>query len=106
MLVWDDLESAEKIKIYNKGITVKDDIPEERDRLMVLYRSGDMYSPQLDTTEALSLMVREFAACIKENRNPLTDGESALRVLRVLESAEKSIKADGANIFIPSSRTN
>jgi predicted dehydrogenase len=100
MLVWDDLERAEKIKIYNKGITVGHGDLEERNNMLVSYRSGDIFAPWIDHTEALSLLVREFAACIEEDRAPLTDGEAGLRVLRILEAAERSIKTDGANVRI------
>lgn len=100
MLVWNDLEPAEKIKVYDQGITVKQVEREERNRLLVSYRSGDMHAPRVDHTEALSLMVREFAACIEENRPPFTDGKAGLRVLRILAAAERSIKADGANVRI------
>ncbi|MFC1849984.1 Gfo/Idh/MocA family protein [candidate division CSSED10-310 bacterium] len=98
MLVWNDLDPDEKIKIYNKGIMVKKLKQEERSRLLVSYRYGDMYAPQIDNTEALLLMVSEFASCIEENRPALTDDKSALRVLRVLEAAEISVKSHGANI--------
>jgi predicted dehydrogenase len=100
MMVWNDLEQDEKIKIYNKGITVKKDEETERNRLLVSYRTGDMYAPQFDDTEALSVMVREFAASIAENRPALTDGEAGLRVLRILEAADRSIRTDGANVRI------
>jgi predicted dehydrogenase len=100
MMVWNDLEQDEKIKIYNKGITVKKDEQAERDRLLVSYRTGDMYAPQFDDTEALFSMVKEFAACIDENRPALTDGEAGLRVLRILEATQRSIRAGGANVGI------
>ena len=103
MLVWNDLEPAEKLKVYDKGIIVKRGEKEERSRLLVSYRSGDMFAPHVDDTEALSLMVKEFTACIEENRLALTDGGAGLRVLRVLEAAERSIKADGANVRIQNS---
>ena len=100
MLVWNDLKPAEKIKIYDKGITVqKDKIPTKR-QLMFSYRSGDMHAPRFDYTEALSLVAREFADCITENRSPITDAVSGLRVLQILAAAERSIKADGANVII------
>ena len=98
MLVWNDLEPAEKIRIYDKGIIVKQVEQEERRRLLVSYRSGDMYAPQVNDTEALSLVVSEFGACIEENRPALTDGEAGLRVLRILEAAETSVKTEGANV--------
>ena len=100
MLVWDDLDSAEKIKIYDKGIEIQNVDQEDRHRLLVSYRFGDMYAPRIDHTEALSLVVKEFADCIMENRPPLTDGAAGLRVLRILEAAEQSIKTEGANVPI------
>lgn len=100
MLVWNDLDPAEKIKIYDKGIDVKQDEREQKEQLLISYRSGDMYAPQIDLTEALSLVAKEFADCIREGRPALTDGESGLRVLRILDAAERSIKADGANVRI------
>ncbi len=98
MLVWNDLEPAEKIKIYDKGITITPGDKEEQRRLMVSYRSGDMYAPEVGHVEALSLMVKEFADCIEQKRPALTDGEAGLRVLRILEAADRSIKAEGANV--------
>jgi predicted dehydrogenase len=100
MLVWSDLDQAEKIKIYDKGIEVGKGEREKKANLLVSYRSGDVQSPRIDQTEALSLVVKEFADCIKEGRPALTNGESGLRVLRVLEAAQRSIKADGANVRI------
>jgi predicted dehydrogenase len=100
MIEWNDLVPAEKVKIYDKGIELNTLEQEEKSRLLVSYRSGDIYSPRVDNTEALALVVQEFADSIQEGRAPLTDGESALRVLRVLEAAERSIKADGGNVRI------
>lgn len=101
MLVWNDLEPAEKIKVYDRGIILsKKNMQEERRKLLISYRSGDMYAPRIEHTEALSLMVREFAACIEEGRPAITDGTAGLRVIRILEAAERSIKADGANVHI------
>ena len=100
MLVWDDLEPGETIKIYDKGIIVKKGEDEKRNDLLVSYRSADMYAPRVDDTEALSVMVREFANCVAHNKPALTDGEAGLRVLRVLEATQRSIKADGANVII------
>ncbi len=98
MLEWNDLVPAEKIKIYDKGIDLSNASQEEKNRLLISYRSGDIFSPRVESTEALTLMVKEFADSISENRPPLTDGKAALRVLKILEGAERSIKADGANI--------
>lgn len=98
MLVWNDMDPAEKVKIYNKGIEIQYDDHEEKRRLLVNYRSGDMHAPQTDHTEAISLLVKEFDASIREGRPSLTDGKAGLRVLKILEAAERSIKADGANV--------
>ena len=100
MIEWNDLVPAEKIKIYDKGIELNPAEQDQKSKLMVSYRSGDIHSPQVDGTEALLLVAQEFADCITEGRPPLTDGLAALRVLRVLEAAERSIKADGANVRI------
>jgi predicted dehydrogenase len=100
MLVWNDLDQSEQIKIYDKGIEVKQSEREKKHQLLVSYRSGDMYSPQIEHTEALSLVVKEFAECIEQRRAALTDGESGWRVLKILDAAERSIKADGANVRI------
>ncbi len=98
MIEWNDLEADEKIKIYDKGIQIEKESKEDRDHLLISYRAGDMYSPRVDSTEALFLMVTEFAACIGENRPAFTDGEAGLRVLRILDATDRSIKADGANV--------
>ncbi len=100
MIEWNDLESVEKVKVYDKGIEIAGSEFDEQSKLQVSYRSGDIFSPKIDHTEALSLMVAEFADCIVENRPAVTDGQSALRVLRILEAAEKSIKAGGVNIAL------
>lgn len=100
MLVWNDMDPAEKIKIYNKGIDIQYEDYDEKRNLLVSYRSGDMYAPQTDHTEAISLLVKEFNASIRDGRPSLTDGEAGLRVLKILEAAERSIKADGANVHI------
>lgn len=98
MLEWNDLVPAEKLKIYDKGIEVAENDADRKSRLMVSYRSGDIHSPRVENTEALALVVQEFADAVTGQRDPLTDGVAALRVLRILEAAERSIKADGANV--------
>jgi predicted dehydrogenase len=100
MLVWNDLDNSEKIKVYDSGIKVKKEEVDIREKLLISYRSGDVYAPRVDHTEALSLVVKEFADCIEENRPALTDGEAGLRVLRILDAAERSIKADGASVRV------
>ena len=100
MVVWDDMNVTEKIKVYNKGIVVEQDDQEKVRQFLISYRSGDIYSPHIDNTEALALVVKEFAACIEENRPALTDGKAGLRILQVLEAAQKSVKTDGSNVPI------
>ncbi len=93
MLVWDDMLPTEKIKVYDSGVDVQS--AEDVHKMLVQYRTGDMYSPKVNETEALSLGVSEFISAINENRRPLTNGEDGLRVVKILEAAEESIKNKG-----------
>jgi predicted dehydrogenase len=97
MIVYDDLEASEKIKIYDKGITLNTG-SESVYQLLVGYRSGDMWAPQLNTTEALQIETRHFVDCIEHGRTPLSDGLAGLRVLRILEGANKSLSRRGQMI--------
>ncbi|MFM2061641.1 MAG: hypothetical protein RLZZ507_1311 [Cyanobacteriota bacterium] len=94
MVCYDDLEPSEKIKVYDKGITVNDS-PENVYQMLVGYRTGDMWSPKLDMTEALQTEALHFIDCIRQGHHPLTDGEAGLRVIRILEAATQSIKQQG-----------
>jgi predicted dehydrogenase len=96
MVLYDDMEISEKIKVYDRGVEVTN-ADSVRDAL-ISYRLGDMWAPRLDTTEALSRMAREFIASIKDSRAPLTDGQSGLNIVRVLEAAEMSIKHRGREV--------
>ncbi len=93
MLVWNDLVADEKIRIYDKGvkITSGDKVRE----LLVNYRSGDMWAPQLEQLEALRVELDYFAECILHNKTPINDGHAGLRVVRMLEAADRSIKQRG-----------
>lgn len=93
MIVYDDLEPSEKIKVYDKGITVNE--PEGIYKMMVGYRTGDMWAPQLATTEALLAEARHFAECVETGKRPLTDGQAGLNVVRILEAASASIRNRG-----------
>jgi len=97
MVVYDDIETSEKVRIYDKGVIVTNN-SESVYKLMVGYRSGDMYSPKIDTTEALSIEVQHFADCIRSGKQPITDGQSGLRVVRVLEAATRSLRERGRSI--------
>ena len=94
MIVYDDNEPSEKIKIYDKGVSYSDK-KEDVYQMLVQYRSGDMLAPKLEPSEALKLVSKEFTDSINESRKPLTDGVAGLRVVRLLESANKSIKQKG-----------
>jgi predicted dehydrogenase len=100
MIVYDDIEVSEKVKVYNKGVDFAND-PESREKLMVSYRSGDMYSPQLDSIEALREVAGHFTNCIRSGTTPLTDGYAGLRVVSVLEAATRSMKCRGSLEKLP-----
>lgn len=94
MIVYDDMEPSEKVKVYDKGITVNGS-PETVYKLLIAYRSGDMWAPQVDLTEGLQTEVRHFAECIEGGLRPITDGYAGLRVVRILEAATRSMKQRG-----------
>jgi predicted dehydrogenase len=94
MLVWNDLEADEKIKVYDKGISVSS--REGVYNLLVNYRSGDMWVPQIEQIEALHRELAYFVDCITKNQTPINDGEAGLRVVRMLEAASTSVRQRGA----------
>lgn len=93
MLLWDDLATDEKIKIYDKGINV--DNKENINKLKVEYRSGDMFSPRVDHAEALKKELEYFIQCLKKGKTPINNGHSGLRVVKMLELADQSLKNNG-----------
>lgn len=96
MLVWNDLDPDDKIKVYDKGVEVAG--TEGVYSLLVSYRSGDMWAPKVNQTEALRLEAEHFVDCVTNNKTPINDGLSGLRVVQMLEAAEKSVKQKGAMI--------
>ena len=74
--------------------------PEERRGVLISYRTGDIWSPHVEAAEPLQNVVRHFAECVREGKRPLTDGESGLHVVRILEAAQRSIKAQGGRITL------
>ncbi|NTV46744.1 MAG: Gfo/Idh/MocA family oxidoreductase [Chlorobiales bacterium] len=98
MVVYDDMEASEKIKIYDKGIEVK--TKEGVYETLVQYRTGDMRAPKLDLTEALTIEASHFVDCILNNKTPITDGRAGLDVVRILEASEQSIKQNGKTIHL------
>jgi predicted dehydrogenase len=99
MILYDDLEPSEKVKIYDKGVTVSQS-PEAVYEMLVSYRSGDMWAPRLDATEALHTEVLHFIDCIENNKRPETDGHAGLRLVRMVEAADRSLRARGQLIEI------
>jgi len=97
MIMYDDIEPSEKVKIYDSGVDVGSD-PEGMYKIKVSYRTGDMWAPKLDTTEALHTLVRHFIDCVENHETPITGGQEGLFVVRVLEAAMKSMKGRGATV--------
>ena len=86
MIVYDDLEPSEKIRVYEKGVTL-DGHSGDRERALVDYRMGDMFAPYIEKTEPLQLVCSSFLEAIESGTSPLTDGRAGLAVVRVLEAA-------------------
>jgi predicted dehydrogenase len=100
MVIYNDLEPSEKLHIYDRGIEVKADNRDGIYNLLVGYRSGDMWAPTLDGTETLQVEVGHFLDCIERGEKPMTDGEAGLRVVKILEAAQMSIKAGGKRVAV------
>ncbi|PYU24522.1 MAG: oxidoreductase [Acidobacteria bacterium] len=93
MLVWDDLEPDEKIKVYDKGVQIKSG--QGLYDLLVSYRSGDVWAPKVEQTEALKVELEYFLDCIANDRTPLNDGVAGLGVVKLLEAADRSLEKRG-----------
>ena len=98
MVVWNDLEADEKIKVYDKGVRITSQ--ENVYELLVSYRSGDMWAPQVEQVEALKLELGHFVDCISHNKTPLNDGMAGLRVVRMLEAADRSVEKKGELVYL------
>lgn len=97
MIVYDDMQASEKVKVYDRGISVSPS-NEGLHKMLVDYRVGDMYAPKLEQAEALALLARHFVDCIAGECKPISDGASGLRIVRLLEAAEKSIRSGGVRV--------
>ena len=98
MIVYDDMENTEKIKVYDSGVELK---PDDKDALyntLVQYRTGDMFAPKLDQTEALKKECQHFVDCINTSTQPISNGEFGLDIVRMLAAAQESIEQQGKNI--------
>jgi predicted dehydrogenase len=98
MLVWNDLEADEKVKIYDKGVDIRN--REGVYELLVNYRSGDMWAPQLEQIEALRNELAYFVECISTGTAPFNDGVAGLRVVKMLEAANESLTKRGALVHL------
>ena len=98
MILFNDNEPTEKIKIYDTGYEAKTD--EDRTRILVDYRTGDINVPKIENTEALSLMASDFINCIKTGNTPISDAKLGVSVVKILEAAQKSIKQHEAEVLV------
>ena len=94
MLVWNDLEADEKVKIYDKGVRVTNE--EGLYNLLVNYRSGDMWAPHLEQVEALRIELDYFVDCIVNDQTPFNDGQAGMRIVKMLEASSESLRHHGA----------
>jgi predicted dehydrogenase len=101
MAVYDDNILGEKVKLYDKGVTLNS--IEGLYEALVQYRNGDMYAPAIENSEALGREVKHFLFCIQHRRRPLTDGRAGLAVVRILAAAQESIRKDGQRIPVAAS---
>jgi predicted dehydrogenase len=99
MIIYDDVEPSEKIKVYDKGVSFTDD-PKQIHELRVGYRTGDMWAPKLDMAEALHTGGKHFVQCIEQAKAPLTDGRLGLRVVELIEAATSSMRGKGETVYI------
>jgi predicted dehydrogenase len=106
MIVWDDVEPTEKIKVYDRSVSLTDD-PNQIHEMRVNYRIGDMWAPQLSTAEPILVEAAHFIACIEQGQTPATDGALGLHVVEMLEAATRSMNLRGAVVeFTPQRRAS
>jgi predicted dehydrogenase len=105
MITYDDLEPSEKVKVYDKGVSFTDD-PKQIYEMRVGYRTGDMWAPKLDGTEALRLGGQHFVDCIVNGKVPETNGNLGLRVVELVEAATSSMRGKGETVYIQHQEKN
>lgn len=99
MITYDDLEPSEKVKIYDKGVSFTDD-PAKIHEMRVGYRTGDMWAPKLDGSEALRVEGEHFIDCIEQKKTSQTDGRLGLRVVELIEAATSSMRGRGETVYV------
>ena len=97
MLVWNDMVADEKIRLYDKGVQATGQ--QGRYDLLVSYRSGDMWAPKIESSEALKAELEYFVECVETGRRPFNDGTAGLRVVNMLEAAGESLKRKGEAVY-------
>jgi predicted dehydrogenase len=98
-VVFNDLDQSEPIKVYDRGIQMAES-PGSRHGALISYRMGDVWSPHLARVEPLQNMVRHFADCVRQGTRPLTDGQAGLRIVRILDTAQRSLKGQGSRLLL------
>jgi predicted dehydrogenase len=99
MIIYDDLQPSEKVKIYDKGVSFTED-PKQIYDMRVGYRTGDMWAPKLDETEALRTASEHFVDCLQHGKTPQTDGQLGLRVVALIEAATSSMRGKGETVYV------
>ena len=97
MVLYDDNQPSEKIKVYDKGVQLFE-TKEDLYHLKVQYRVGDMWAPKISDHEALGMQTKHFAECLKTRQKPLTDGRAGLEVVKILVASQKSLKGRGVPV--------
>lgn len=100
-VLYNDLDASEPVKVYDRGIDLSED-PEGRRAALISYRSGDVLSPQVDKSEPLQTMISHFAACVKTGAVPISGPDQALRVVSILEAADRSLANGGSYVELNS----
>jgi predicted dehydrogenase len=98
MLVWNDIEADEKVKVYDKGVNVSS--REGVYNMLINYRSGDMWAPRIEQAEALTRELAYFVDCIVNDKTPMNDGQAGLRVVKMLEAASESLRQRGTLVYL------
>jgi len=98
MLIYNDMEPSEKVRVYDRGVRVTTE--ETIHKTLVDYRTGDMWAPKLENREALALECEHFIECVRFSKVPLSSAIAGLNVVRLLEAAEKSLAKGGAKVAV------
>ena len=102
MVIYDDLDPMEKIRVYDKSVVLQETDPGAVNQLLVDYRTGDIVVPKLSLREALDLEAEEFIKSVRSRKPTISDGRLGLKVMKVLEACNQSLKQDSQKIFMDS----